>query len=191
MATVDHENKTIHANLGDIDDMDAALTLLNALENEGYSVLAVNDQGYGFGFDNYGDMLGFLETMDPTSVDWGAVGDVATYASLALNVAGMVSLFVAPAAAPVFFGASAGLDFAAAAAYAADGDYQSMGFSALSGTLGVFLPSPGFNAGASRFTRPGASRFMATNSARFILGAESLIGPTLFGAEVGVDWLRR
>ena len=72
MATVDHENKTIHANLGDIDDMDAALTLLNALENEGYSVLAVNDQGYGFGFDNYGDMLGFLETMDPTSVDSGS-----------------------------------------------------------------------------------------------------------------------
>ena len=147
--------------------------------------------GYGLETEDRSKGGNLRNYLNSAGIDLGKVGDFATYASLSMNAAGMGSLFVAPVAAPVFFGASAGLDFVAAAAYAVDGDYQSMGFSALSGTLGVFLPSPGFNAGASRFTRPGASRFMATNSARFILGAESLIGPTLFGADVGVDWLRR
>ena len=152
---------------------------LNLIDRYG---LETEDRSKGGNLKNYFNSAG---------IDLGKVGDFATYASLSMNAAGMGSLFVAPVAAPGLFAASVGLDFIAAAAYAADGNTQSAIFSATSATLGVLVPSPGFNAAAGRFTRAGTSRFIKTNSARLILGTESLVGPILFVADVVIDRVRR
>ena len=152
---------------------------LNLIDRYG---LETEDRSKGRNLRNY---------LNSAGIDLGKVGDFATYASLSMNAAGMGSLFVAPVVAPGLFAASVGLDFVAAAAYTADGNRQSAIFSIASGILGVVVPSPGFNAAAGRFTRAGTSRFIKTNSARLILGTESLVGPTLFVADVVIDRVRR
>ena len=152
---------------------------LNLIDRYG---LETEDRSKGGNLRNY---------LNSAGIDLGKVGDFATYASLSMNAAGMGSLFVAPVAAPGLFAASVGLDFIAAAAYAADGDTQNAIFSVASGTLGVLVPSPGFNAAAGRFTRAGTSRFIKTNSARLILGTESLVSPVLFVADLVIDRVRR
>lgn len=192
MVEVDHDNKIIYAELENIEDMDKAYMMYSGrggLGELGYTFIATNNKGYGFGFENSKQVLEFLEAVNPTTIDFGDIGDLASYASLALTVAGIASIFIMPAAAAPLFAASSTLDLIAGAAYTADGDLTSAAFSFASGAMGKFINGPKFIANAGRFARPSSQLFMRTNAARLILTGESLISPLMFGADRVTDSL--
>jgi hypothetical protein len=186
-ASLDSDEKVIHANLEDIDDLNEAANMLSYLQNDGYTVQATNKNGYGFGFSNYVDMLRFMESIEPTNADWGTVGDIFTYTSLAADAAGVVSLFICPPAALALFGASAKLDMMAAGAYTADGNIQGAALSATSAFIGLRLKMPGFNVNAARFLRPGKTIFMGTQKAIQMLVGGSFVSPLYYSIGLILD----
>jgi RHS repeat-associated protein len=190
-ASLDSDEKVIYANLENLDDLNEAANMLNYLQADGYTVQATNKNRYGYEFTNYADMLRFMEAIQSTAADWGTVADTLTFTSLALDIAGIVSLFIYPPGSLALFGASAKLDLMAAAASGADGDLQSAMFSVISGILGTTLTMPGFNSGAARFLRPGKTIFMGTQKAMRMLTEGALISPLCLSFDFFFDSVRK
>jgi hypothetical protein len=62
--TIDTENQVVYADLDDLEDLNAACTVLGSLP--GYKAVASDRDGNSKTFGNYGEMLRYMEEIDPS-----------------------------------------------------------------------------------------------------------------------------
>jgi hypothetical protein len=63
---IDFENKTISADLADINDLDMANRQLSVLQNEGFKVVASDNDGNQRSFDSFNGLTDYLNEIDPS-----------------------------------------------------------------------------------------------------------------------------